>query len=214
MASKSCADIKPSGLNQQDEVDLYYQVVSSIYGLCVKLDADGTVPLTTYTANVFTAIFNGTIENSRGSTISNYLTPSSTIPQPVFVSPRGIGARERIDLLHMILNMLETLTEQLDTDTLTDSDYESVCYTAIILYLVTNSLNSTLGNGTAYTFHTGSWSQKELVELLYQIAYSWSLITAKLDDDATPTDTDYEALWYTATVLLTVENGAGSRIGN
>ena len=212
--AKVCADIKPTGLRQRDEVDLFYDIVSSIYGICVKLDADAGVPLTTYTANCFTALFNGSIEDSRGNTISNFLTPSATVPEPVFISPRGIGGKERVDLLYMILDMLETLTEQCDTDVLGDSNYEAVNYTAIVLYLVTNSKSRTLGNGTAFTFHAASTPQKELVELLYQIVRSIHLTTAKLDADGNVTDTDYDSLWYTNNILLTVENGSGSSIGN
>jgi hypothetical protein len=35
-----------------------------------------------------------------------------------------------------------------------------------------------------------------------------------INADATPTDKNYEALWYTNTILLTVENSAGASIGN
>ena len=130
------------------------------------------------------------------------------------MTPRGIGGREKIDLLYQIMNSLETLTEQLDADTLTDSTYEALDYTAIILYLVTDSKSQTIGNGTAFTFHAAAAPQKELVELLYQIVRSISMITAQLDGDGTVTDTDYTALWYTAQIELTVENGAGDTIGN
>lgn len=214
MAAKIYADIKPTGLRQIDEVDLYYDIVSSIQGICHKMDDDGGVTLETYEANCYTAIFNGVIEDSKGNVIRNYITPTSSMVEPIFVSPRGIGDRERIDLLHMIVNMLKTLTKQCDTDNLTDNNFEALCYIATILYLVTSSKDSTLGNGTLYTFHTGAWSQKELIELLYGFVYSLNLLTAKLDADGTVTDTDYTALWYTANILLTVENGAGSRKGN
>ena len=52
------AQIKPSGISKRNLVDCLYAVVSSIQGICKKLDDDGGVPLTTYEANVFTAIFN------------------------------------------------------------------------------------------------------------------------------------------------------------
>ena len=60
-------DIKPTGLKQGDLVDILYQLVSSISGLCTKLDADGGVPLTTYVANCYTACFTGHIEDSGGN---------------------------------------------------------------------------------------------------------------------------------------------------
>ena len=213
--AKACADIKPSGLRQRDEVDLLYDIVSSIQGICQKLDDDtgASIVLTTYEANCYTAIFNGSIEDGQGNVISNFLTPSATIPEPVFITPRGIGNRERVDILYMIMAMLETLTEQLDSDNCASSAYEATNYTAIILCLVENSLSLTKGNGTEFRFHLASVPQKEYVELLYQIIRCIHLTTAALDADGNA-DTDYDSLWYTNNILLTVENGSGDSIGN
>ena len=201
------ADIKPSGFNQREEVDLLTSIVRSIAGVCAKLDADATVPLTTYLANCYTAIFTIVLEDSKGNRTGQ--------TGEYIINPYGIGDNARIELLYQILNSLETLTEQLDTDVLTDSNYEALCYTAKILYLVENKTGNTLGNGTAYTFHAGGvFNQREYVELLYQIVDAWETLLEKLDADATPTDTDYEALWFTATILLRIENGAGNAVGN
>lgn len=201
------ADIKPTGLNQKDLVDLLYQIVSSIKGLCEKLDADGGVPLTTYTANCYTAIFDIIIEDSKGNRTG--LTGNHII------TVNGVTDAALLELLYQILNSLETLTEQLDTDTLTDSDYEALCYIAIILHMVTNQTGNTLGNGNTFWFRPGGVTpQRELVELLYQIVDAWETLTEKLDADGTVTDTNYEALWFIATVLLKIENGAGNQVGN
>lgn len=215
MAAKICADIKPSGLRQGDLVDLLYYVVASIKGICEKLDADtgASIVLTTYEANCYTAIFNCRIENSKGQSLENFITPSSTVPEPVFVSPRGIGGRELIDLLYMILDSLETLTEQLDSDNCASSAYEATNYTAVVLALVENSRSLTVGNGTAFRFHAASAPQKELVDLLYQIKRCLYLTTTLLDADGTA-DTDYTSLWFTNSILLTLENSSGDRIGN
>lgn len=215
MAAKICADIKPTGLRQRDLVDLLYDIVYSLRGICQKLDDDtgASVVLTTYEANCFTALFNCCIEDSAGNTIRNVLSESTTVPATAFISPRGIGDRELLDVLYMIMDSLETLTEQIDSDNFASSAYEATYYTAVVLYLVKNSKSQTMGNDDEYTFHTGAWSHKELVDLLYQLVYSISLITAAIDADGNA-DTDYTSLWYTATITLTVENSKGSRIGN
>lgn len=215
MAAKACADIKPTGLRQRDLVDILYQIVSSIQGICQKLDDDtgASIVLTTYETNCVTAIFNCVIEDSLGNRFKNILTPTTTIPETVFITGRGIGGREINDLFYMIMNSLYTLTGQLDDDNCASSAYRATNYTAIVLYLMENSKGQVAGNGTAYKFHTGYYSQKELIELLYQLIYCLHLTTVALDADGNA-DTDYDALWYTATILLTVENGAGSKVGN
>jgi len=201
------ADIKPTGLNQKDLVDLLYMVVSSINGLCTKLDSDGGVPLTTYLANCYTAIFDTIIEDSKGNRTG--LTGNHII------TVRGVSDPALLELMYQIFNSLETLTEQLDTDTLADSTYEALCYTATMLYKVTNQTGNTLGNGNVFWFKPGGvMPQRELVELLFYIVNSWETLCEQLNGDGTVSDTDYEALWFTATVLLKIENGAGSRVGN
>lgn len=213
MTAKICADIKPSGLAMKDEVDLYYQIISSLKGICAKLDDDGGVTSTTYEANVYTAIFNGYIEDSKGNILINRVAAKDHAFQ--HITPRGITDKDRLELFYDVLDMLETLTEQLDGDSLGDTDYEALCYTALVLKMVTNQRGQTLGNGNTFWFNPGGASPKlHLVDLHYQLVNTIATLTAKLDDDGTVTDTDYEALWYTANILLTVENSAASRIGN
>lgn len=65
--SKYFGPISPPPDNEL--VDLLYAIVASIYGVCVKLDADSGVADTDYTALWFTAIFLLRIENSAGSTV-------------------------------------------------------------------------------------------------------------------------------------------------
>jgi hypothetical protein len=40
------------------------------------------------------------------------------------------------------------------------------------------------------------------------------VLTDKLDDDGTVTDTNYEALWDTANILMQVEDSKGNIAGN
>jgi hypothetical protein len=199
--------IKPSGYSQGAIVDLLSMILRSIEGLCTKLDADGGVPLTTYLANCYTAIFDVIVTDTKGN--------RTGLTGEYIISPDGLSDPALIRILYQILNSLETLTEQLDTDVLTDSNYEALCYTAKILYLVTDRAGNTLGNGTAYTFKPGGVTpQKELTELLYQIVDAWETLCEKLDLDGTVTDTTYESLWFTATFTMKITNGAGNTVGN
>lgn len=211
--AKAIPDIKPSGLSHADLVDALYYIVAAIKGICAKLDDDGGVTLTTYEANVYTAIFNGYIENSKGDSIQNQVAAKERLFY--IITPRGFSDNGLLECLYDIFDMLETLTEQCDTDALTDNDYESLCYTAIMVQKIENSYGNILGNGSAplYFRPGGVYREEMLVDFLYNAIYAIDTLAAKLDDDATVTDTDYEALWYTAFIYIQVENAAGSLIG-
>lgn len=204
------ADIKPSGLNQKELVNLLGMLTYSLEGVCTKLDADAGVPLTTYLANSY-HFTNTIIEDCNGNRRGTYNR------EHLFynVSPGGISDQALLEWLYNYFNAIETLTEQLDTDGLTYSSYEALAYTAYFLGIIENQDGNSLGNGTSFYFRPGGvTNQKELVELLYNMVKAWDVLLAKIDDDATVTDTDYEALWYTATILLRVEDAAGNVIGN
>lgn len=200
-------------MSQRNLVDLMYAIVASIKGICAKLDADGGVPLTTYTANVFTAIFNGSIENSRAASVINRVTASDD--RFFIVNPYGLTPAALLEWLYQVFDMMETLTEQLDADTLTGSNYEALVYTPHYLWMVTNCKGSTLGNGNTYWFNPGGCGdQKELVDCLAMIVHSIDTLTKKLDADGTVTDTNYEALWDTAVILMQIEDSKGGLYGN
>ena len=210
-------NIKPGGLTQKWEVRLWYQLFASLQGICAKLDADATVPLTTYVANVFTALFNARIEDGKGNTVFNFAAEEN------FYStfPNGITPAARLQLIFQFFNMLETLTEQLDTDTITTSDYEALVYTAIMTQMVENTKGTILGNldtDIGFYFRPGGGkNDNQLVEFFYNAVNAIETLTEKLDVDALttpPTDTDHEALWFTAVILTRVENGAGNVVGN
>lgn len=207
-------DIKPSGMTMKREVDLWYQLFKSLWTICDKLDDDATVPLTTYEANVWTAIFNASITDSKGSNINNLVKEENFYT----IMPTGITDAARLQLIYQFMNMLETLTEQLDTDGITTSTYEALCYTAIMLHKVEDTKGNILGNGATFYFRPGGvMNQKELVEWFYNAVNAIETLTEKLDTDAVttpPTDTDYEALAFTAIILTLVENAAGSTVGN
>ena len=200
-------DISPRGISQGDLVDLLTGIVRSITGVCQKLDGDSGVPAETYNNNCYNAIFTGTLEDSKGNLTGRQ--------GDYKLNPYGVDDKGLLQCLYEILDSLETLCEQLDGDSLTDTNYEALCYTAKILHLVENSKGNTLGNGTSFTFRPGGvTNQRELVELLYSIVDAWETLLEKLDNDDTVNDDDYESTWFTATITLRIENGAGSTVGN
>jgi hypothetical protein len=207
------AQIKPGGISQRNLVDLLYMIISSLKGICTKLDDDGGVPLETYEANVYTAIFNGYLEDSRGNKLINRV--STADDRFCYIRPDGISEKDLLEILYQIFDMFETLTEQLDTDTLTDSTYEALCYTALFTWIVENCKGSQLGNGTVYYFRPGgTFNQLQLIDLLYQVVNATETLTEQLDADGTVTDTDYESLWFTANLTMRVENSQGNVVGN
>ena len=222
------ADITPRGVSDKYLIDLMYMLQQSMYGLCLKLDNDGGVPLTTYVANCYTAIFHHCIYDYRGNKTQNVTTVDHIIT-PI----GGLSSAALNSWLFDYVNAFETLTEQLDTDVLTDSTYESLGYHACILpYMFENKAGTIIGNdntsggfsttpddaGTPWRMvkigPTGKPSDRVLADLFYDILNAWETMAEQLDADGTVTDVNYEALWYTATVLMRVENSAGSVLGN
>jgi hypothetical protein len=207
------AQITPTGLKQKNLVDLLYMIIAAIKGICVHLDDDTGVTDTDYEALVYTAIFNGSITNSRANSLTNLVTTKADYFG--YVTPLGIDDKRLIHLLYDIFDMMETLCEKLDADSLGDSNYEALVYTALYLWTVTNPKGNTLGNGTNFNFNPGGiMNQKELVNLLAAIVNSIDVLTKKLDADGTVNSTDYEATYDTAIILMQIQNSAGSVYGN
>ena len=204
--------IKPNGLSQRNLVDVLFAVIYSIKGICAKLDLDDNTDAT-YEASVYTAIFNGNMENSLGSSLINQVTAKED--RFFVITPGGMSEGALLECLYQIFDMMETLTEQIDADDATTSTYEALIYTAVYLWIIENCKGSQLGNGSVYYFRPGgTFNQDQLVDLLYAIVYSLYLLTAKLDTDAKPAGADYADLWYTATILGRIENSKGSVVGN
>ena len=169
--------------------------------------------MTTYTANVFTAKFKGNIEDSRGNNVMNYVANKDRLY--VEVKPTGISDRDLNALLYQIFDMMNTLTAQLDTDVLADVNYNALVYVAIYLWMVTGQDGNTLGNGNTYWFNPqGMTNQRHFIDCLAAIVNSITTLTQKLDADGTVTDTNYTALWYTATILMVIEDCYGNQYGN
>jgi len=227
-------DIKPNGVDDKYLIDLMYMLQQSMYGLCLKLDNDATVPLTTYVENCYTPIFHTQVWDYRGNKTQNVTTLDHII-----MPSGGLSNAALIQWIYDYINAFETLAEQCDTDGLNSSDYEDNCYEALILpyifesgrYDQTTILGNTVSTGGFTTMldtagtpwlvtrigPTGRPNDRILCDLFYDILNAWETLCEQLDTDAAttpPTDTDYEALWYTATVLMRVENSQGNVLGN
>jgi len=203
--------ISPRALTLGQEIDFWYMAYKSLWTICDHLDDDTGVPLDTYEANVFTAIVNSVIEDSQGNVVGLCSSPLNFFR----VSPRGITQQARLNLIYNFFNAFETLCEQLDADTLTDSTYEALCYTALFLHIVRDPKGVTdLGNGTNYYWGPTAEDKRMLVELMYIIFDAIETLTEQLDADGTVNSTDYEANAYTAICTLQIENGAGNVVGN
>jgi hypothetical protein len=209
-------NIKPNGITQKDEVDLIYMILNSIQGACQTLDADDGVTLTTYEANCVTALFNLVVEDSKGNYINLEATETSSLEATHIINPTGISAAARIAFLYQLYNCMETLTEQLDSAgevLLDDSNYESTCYTGKMLHRVENPKGGTiLGVATGFTFRPGGhFHEGEYVDALYEFLDGWTTLLQKIDTDTG--DTTLNATYFTATILLKVENTKGSTLG-
>jgi len=213
MAGNVEAQIKPTGMSQRNLVDLLYMVVYSIQGICKKLDLDDVTD-TNYEALCYTAIFNGSIEDSRGNYIMNRV--STKDDRFFIVRPDGIGNKSLLECFYQIFDMMNTLTAKIDADAAPPSSvtYKALCYTALYVWIIENCKGDQLGNGTDFYFRNAAENRKELVNLLYAIVNSITTLAAKLDTDAVPAGSNYNALWYTATILMRVENSQGSVVGN
>lgn len=210
--AKVCPDIKHNGLNQDDLVELLYMIGASIHGICAKLDADGTVTDTNYDVLCYQAGYDWVIvENKNGSRIGHI---TDTLNAQI-ISPQGISDKALLQFMYGTYYALYTMALKLDNDGgVPLTTYVANVWTAICSHRVSHDGNSWLGVGTGYYFHPGGViNQDRFVDWLYNIVYAIYILTAQLDTDVL-SDNNYAALWYTASITLTVENSYGNKIGN
>lgn len=204
-------DIRPGALATKDLVNAMYMITASIAGICAKLDADDTVNDATYLANCYTALYSTIIEDGRG----NRTGVVADATRAKVVMHNAVDTAALIEWLYQTFNAIETLTEQLDADSgVTGTDYEANCYTALLTHMVTNQTGNTLGNGNTFYFNPGGAPERELVDCLYNLFNCIETLTEQLDADGGVTDTDYEALWFTAVCLMRIEDSKGNVVGN
>ena len=209
-------DIKPNGLGQKELISLVVMLLRSLQGIAAKLDDDGGVTDETYEANAITALINLSATDHVGNRFSNGATMSSTLEDHHIIDPMGRSDPALLAFLYQFTNAFETLCEQLDLDAgITATTFEANAFTAMFLHIIENEKGNQLGNGTAYYFRPGGvMPQDEIVEWLYNAVNAIETLTEQLDADGTVTDTNYEALWFTAIILMRVEDGQGNVVGN
>ena len=209
-------DIKPNGLGQKELIDLVTMLLRSLQGICAKLDNDGGVTDTTYEANAITALINLSATDHVGNRFSNGAAMSSTLEDHHILDPEGYSAPALLAFLYQFTNAFETVCEQLDLDAgITATTFEANCYTAMFLHIIENEKGNQLGNGTAYYFRPGGvLPQDELVDWFYNTINAIETLTEQLDADGDVTDVNYEGLWFTAIILMIVENSQGNTLGN
>lgn len=223
-------EIKPNGVDDKYVIDLMYMLSYSLQLLCAKLDDDATVTGTNYEALCYKALMTVRIFDYRGN-----MTNGETIVDHIVNPGGGLSTVALIQWIWDWVNALETLTEKIDGDSFATSNYEDTAYEAIILpYQFENKKGSIIGqDNSAGTFAgtdhtdapyyltkigpTAKPNDRVLCDLLYDMLFAWATLCAKLDTDSgttPPTDDDYEALCYTATILLKVENAQTYVLGN
>lgn len=227
-------EIKPNGVSDKYLIDLMYMLQYSMEKLCAYLDADtgAGVILTTYEANCYTALFHTQVWDYRGNK-----TPNVTTVDHIITPGGGLSTAALIQWIYDWINAFETLVEQIDADALTASDYEDLCYEAIILPYIFESgrygqqtiLGNTVATGGFTSMKdtagapwlvtrigpTGRPNDRVLCDLFYDILNAWETLCEKLDAaDAKVNSADYEDKWYIATVLMRVENSQGNVLGN
>ena len=209
-------DIKPNGLGQKEHVSIIVMLLRSLQGIAAKLDDDGGVTDETYEANAITALINLSATDHVGNRFSNGATMSSALEDHHIIDPMGRSDPALLAFLYQFTNAFETLCEQLDLDAgITATTFEANAFTAMFLHIIENEKGNQLGNGTAYYFRPGGvMPQDEIVEWLYNAVNAIETLTEQLDADGTVTDTNYEALWFTAIILMRVEDGQGNVVGN
>jgi hypothetical protein len=204
--------IRPTGGVKRYLADCLYAVVSSIHGICAKLDLDNVTD-TNYEALCYTAIFNGAIEDSKGNSLINAV--SGEEDTFFIMSPRGYSNRAVIQCIYQIFLMMHTLTTKIDADAAppTTVTYHHV-FDDHYLWTIENEVGSTIGASTEHWIRPGGIDDKNLVDILYCFVHSLDTLTRKLDTDAVPSGSNYHALWDTANILVRVEDSKGNISGN
>ena len=204
-------DIKPSGISQRDLVRLLRYFFASLEGVAAKLDLDDNAD-NTYAA-ALNALHSVIITDDLGNYYHNVAAESSSVAPVAVIGPKGVSDAQLMDILYQLHFVLFTMVTQADADDLTTATYVALIWTAIIAHRFVNRFGTATGLGTAYYFRPGGVTDhKQLVEALFNYLTAWATFTAKLDTDAKPAGADYASLW-SDTILLRIENGAGSFVG-
>lgn len=135
--------ISPGNVTDAALNALMYQITFSIYTLATLLDTT-VLTLNTYASGGYTAIMTQRIENAKGNMIGAG-TDFTFKPGGMF------NQKQLVEFLYNCFNSIYVLTHAgttvgCDSDaTLTDVDYEALCYTAICTLMIENGTGSQRG---------------------------------------------------------------------
>lgn len=213
-------DIRPNGLNQKDLVDALYMVASSLKGIFQKIQDDGINSFSVQFINNL-RMHRVVVEDSKGNRTGGNLAYYDALAMTTtMISPTGISDGAILELLYAIFYDLDAATDILDTHGASNSGtttYNDDVYVAICTWLIERHNGDVIGNGTTRRLRVATGiSQADKVDILYALFDAVETLTEMLDADANTDidDTNYEALWYTATLTKKIENSQGNVIGN
>jgi hypothetical protein len=136
------------------------------------------------------------------------------------IKPTGITRGQEIDLLYGLHKSLYTICAQLDDDSgVTDTDYEELCWAAIINCAMENSQGNAFRNFvSAEYFRDIRPNGMDVMTrhlLMYNFTNAFETLCEKLDADAGVTDETYEANCFTAKFLHMIRDPRGvTDLGN
>jgi hypothetical protein len=137
------------------------------------------------------------------------------------VNARSLQRSQEVEIWYALYKSLDVLCNKLDDDTgVTDTDYGALVVDAILNAKITNSQGNVAGYLQAAVEGSAIVSPRGLTDaqrhwMMYNYVNAWETLCEKLDADAGITDTNYEALWYTATFLHVVKDPKGvTDLGN
>jgi hypothetical protein len=135
------------------------------------------------------------------------------------ITPSGMKLGDELDLLYMIVKSLQVSCKKLDADAVgpvTDTDYEALCYTAIINTIINDTKGNRIGQmlttdpGSFNIIGPASISSKARIDLLYQLFLAWSTLLTKADADL---GTSLLTTSYSNQLGWRVQNAKGTILG-
>ena len=139
------------------------------------------------------------------------------------IKPNGLGQKELISLVVMLLRSLQGIAAKLDDDGgVTLETYEANAITALINLSAVDHFGNRFSNAAAisslleehHVLEPSGYSAPALLAFLYQFTNAFETLTEQLDDDGGITATTFEANAYTAMFLHIIENEKGNQLGN
>lgn len=134
----------------------------------------------------------------------------------------GFSKAQELDAWYTLYKALDILLAQLDADAgITATNFEALCFTAICNTTIVNSQGNSIGAALSTDLPNfrrvspAGFSDLDRHLMMYNYTNMWETLCEKLDADGDVSDTNYEALCYTATFLHVVKDPKGvTDLGN